>query len=103
MTMKLRLALLAIIIALCLKIPAGHSQEAVDVAKITCNQFLYGQVTDSRTLAAWLRGYYSGTRGKTLVDVTAVQKESQDLMDYCLSHPEIPVMDAMRDIIGANK
>jgi len=101
--MRFQLVLLAVVITVCLGISDGRSQEAVDVAKISCNQFLYGQVTDSRTLTVWLSGYYSGIRGSTLVDVSAVQRESQNLMDYCLSHPDMPVMDAVKNAIGAKK
>jgi HdeA/HdeB family len=63
-------------------ISAGRAQETIDVAKITCDQFLAGRVTDSRTLSIWLSGYYNGTRHNTVVDVSAFQKQSIDVMDY---------------------
>jgi len=41
---------------------------ADDWRKITCYQFLNGQLTDSNTLGIWLNGYVNGARGKTLID-----------------------------------
>ncbi len=46
---------------------AVQAQVTIDVTKITCNQFLASQVTDSRTLGIWLNGYVNGTRGKTMI------------------------------------
>ena len=48
-----------------------QAQVTIDTRKITCNQFLAGQLTDSRTLAIWLNGYVNGARGKTLIDPLA--------------------------------
>ena len=39
---------------------AVQAQVTIDVTKITCNQFLDGQLTDSRTLGIWLNGYANG-------------------------------------------
>jgi hypothetical protein len=84
-------------------ISAGRAQETIDVAKNTCGQFLAGRVTDSRTLSIWLSGYYSGTRHNTVVDVSAFQKQSIDLMDYCISHPDMNLMDAIKNALGAER
>ena len=79
------------------------AQQTIDVAKITCDQFLAGRVTDSRTLSIWLSGYYNGTRHNTVVDVSAFQKHSTDLMDYCISHPDMNLMEAITNALGAKK
>ena len=84
-------------------ISAGRAQQTIDVAKITCDQFLAGRVTDSRTLSIWLSGYYNGTRHNTVVDVSAFQKHSTDLMDYCISHPDMNLMEAIKNALGAKK
>jgi hypothetical protein len=84
-------------------ISVGRAQETIDVAKITCDQFLAGRVTDSRTLSIWLSGYYNGTRHNTVVNVSEFQKHSTDLMDYCISHPDMNLMDAIKNALGADK
>ena len=80
---------------------AARSQESIDVSKITCEQFLAGKVADSRSVSIWLSGYYNGTRKNTVVDVSAFQRGSQDVMDYCISHPSTFLMEAVSSITKA--
>jgi hypothetical protein len=74
------------------------SQETIDVAKITCDQFLAGKISDSRSVSVWLSGYYHGTHNDTVLDVSALQKNSQAVMDYCLSHPSVILMHAVTSL-----
>ena len=85
--MKSSFILLAMLISV-FGISAVRAQETIDVAKITCDQFLAGRVTDSRTLSIWLSGYYNGTRHNTVVDVSAFQKHSTDIMNYIVSRTQ---------------
>jgi acid stress chaperone HdeB len=80
---------------------AVQAQVTVDITKITCNEFLTGQLTDSRSLAIWLNGYVNGVRGKTLIDPLSVGENN--LIDYCVSHIDTPVLDAARNVVGAEK
>lgn len=76
------------------------AQVTIDVAKITCGQFLAGKVSDSRSVTVWLSGYYHGLHNNTLLDVNALQQNSQDVMDYCISHPTVILMDAVTTLLG---
>jgi len=89
--------------ALLLTLIAAQAQETVDVAKITCDQFRAGKITDSRTMSIWLSGYYHGVRNNAVVDVSALQKYSDDLVDYCFSHRNVTIMDAVRNLDAAKK
>jgi acid stress chaperone HdeB len=80
---------------------AVQAQVTIDITKITCYQFLAGQLTDSRTLGIWLNGYAYGARGKTLIDPLSVTESS--LVDYCVSHNNVLVLDAARNVFGADK
>jgi len=80
---------------------AAPAQVTVDIRKITCNEFLAGQLTDSRSLAIWLNGYLNGARGKTLIDPLTVTENH--LIDYCVSHTDMLVLDAARSVLGADK
>jgi hypothetical protein len=44
---------------------AVQAQVTIDITKITCDQFLAGQLTDANTLSKWLSGYVNGERKKT--------------------------------------
>jgi hypothetical protein len=78
--------------------PATHAQETIDAAKITCNQFMFGRIADSRTISLWLIGYYSGMRNNSVIDTAAVQKQAQELVQYCMAHSEMSVMEAAKSV-----
>ena len=78
-----------------------QAQVTIDITKITCNEFLAGQLTDSRSLAIWLNGYVNGTRGKTLID--PLSETHISLAHYCEDHVDALVLDAARRVFGADK
>ena len=80
---------------------AIQAQQTIDVAKITCDQFVMGKVADSRTVLIWLSGFYNGTRNNPLLDVSTLQKNSRDVMDYCFSHREAILMNAVKSLLDA--
>ena len=80
---------------------AVQAQVTIDVEKLTCYQFLAGQVTDLRTLGIWLNGYVNGERGKTHIDPRSEGHIS--LVHYCEDHVDALVLDAARNVYGADK
>jgi len=80
---------------------AVQAQVTIDITKITCDQFLAGQLTDANTLSKWLSGYVNGERHKTLVDPLSLR--ASDLITYCITHTDMPVLDAARNLVGADK
>ena len=83
--------------------PAAHAQQTIDVAKITCNQFMLGNISNSRTITLWLFGYYDGGLKNTVIDVASMQNSSRDLVRYCMDHSDALVMDAAKNILGKAK
>ena len=84
-------------------ISVGRAQDTIDIAKVTCDQFLSGQIYDAQTFSIWLSGYYNGTRHNTVVDVSALKSHSLDVMDYCISHKDMTLMEASQNVLGAKK
>src|SRR6516164_935343 len=58
------------------------------------------QVTDFRTITAWLHGFYSGRRNNTVVDVQAVQRIADKVEEYCRSHRDMALMQAVETTLG---
>jgi hypothetical protein len=77
-----------------------QAQATIDITKITCEQFVAGQLTDANTLSKWLSGYVNGERHKTLVNPLSLR--ASDLITYCITHPAMPVLDAARNVIDAD-
>ena len=100
--MKSSFILLAMLISV-FGISVGRAQDTIDIAKVTCDQFLSGQIYDAQTFSIWLSGYYNGTRHNTVVDVSALKSHSLDVMDYCISHKDMTLMEASQNVLGAKK
>jgi hypothetical protein len=79
------------------------AQETIDVAKITCDQFLSGQPFDSITVSIWLGGYYHGERHDTVIDLNSFKKSSLDMMDYCIERRDMTLMEAIENALGYKK
>ena len=97
--LKLKSLLLGSMFGL-LVVSAAAAQVSIDVSKITCNQFVLDQVTDFRTLTAWLDGFYSGKRNNTVVDVQALGRIADKVEEYCRSHRDMPLMQAVETTLG---
>jgi acid stress chaperone HdeB len=83
---------------------AGHAQVTVDVAKITCGQFLAYSIADPKDIALWLNGYYTGKRGgSTLLDTQALKANYDQIRSYCLVNQDTPVMEAIETLFARGK
>jgi len=64
---------------------------------------MFGDIADSRTISIWLSGYYNGTINNTVVDVTAIKERAREVVRYCMSHPDMILMDAAKSVLGGHK
>jgi HdeA/HdeB family len=81
----------------------AQAQATIDVGKIACNQFMFGNIAESRTISIWLNGFYNGRLNNTIIDVATVQERAQDVVRYCMDHPNLMLMDAAISILSAKK
>jgi acid stress chaperone HdeB len=86
-------------LALC---PA-RAQSTIDVAKITCRQFIFDEIALSKSIAVWLSGYYSGQQHDTVVDLSRMEKNIDKVQDFCRLNLDITVMDAAKKALAASK
>jgi len=85
-------------------ISAAQAQVTVDVAKITCGQFLAYSIADPKDIALWLNGYYTGKRGgSTLLDTQALKANYDQIRGYCLVNQNTPVMQAIETLFAGSK
>src|SRR5689334_17573793 len=62
---------------------AALAQTTIDVAKITCEQYVMFKVTDPRYIGIWLSGYYHAKQGSTVVDVDKLEENAKKVTDFC--------------------
>jgi hypothetical protein len=77
------------------------AQVSLDVAKITCGQYLGYKVANPKNIAIWLNGYYHGKRGDTVIDTQQLDDDSDKIQKYCGENPNTPLMQAIETIIGS--
>jgi hypothetical protein len=82
---------------------AAHAQVTVDVAKMTCGQFATYKIANPKSIAIWLNGYHHGVRGDAVVDTQQLDTDTKKIQDYCISHSDAPLMQAVETILGPSK
>ena len=78
----------------------AEAQVVVDVSKITCDQFATYKIENPENIVIWLDGYYHGTRGDMKVDVQTLSADAKKVEMYCLSKPEVPLLQAVKTVLG---
>lgn len=81
----------------------AQAQTSVDVAKISCRQFIFDDIALSKSIAVWLAGYYAGQQRNTVVDMGRMQQNIDKVQDFCRLNLETPVMDAAKKALGLSK
>ena len=99
--MKLTNIVTALLLALA-AYPA-HAQSTVDVAKISCHQFIFDDIALSKSIAVWLGGYYSGLQHNTVVDLGRMEQNIDKVQDFCRLNLDMPVMDAAKKALAGSK
>jgi acid stress chaperone HdeB len=91
------------LVAIAVSARAGHAQVMLDLSKVTCEQWAGYKITNPQNIALWLSGYYNGKRGNTVIDTQGLAAENQKLRDFCITNPQMPVMQAVERAIGPGK
>jgi HdeA/HdeB family len=96
--MKLRLIYTAF--AVLLFPVTANAQVTIDMAALTCSQYLAMSPSTSRDFSAWMSGWYSYQTRRTFVDVLAHQKNIANYKSWCQYRPQASVMEALQSAIG---
>jgi hypothetical protein len=101
--MKIPSIMLAAVLLL-LAAPAT-AQMTVDVAKITCRQYLFDTTFSPRApmIANWLSGYFNGLKNNTVVDLGAMAKNKDKVEDYCRMNQDVTLVEAAKTALGLPK
>jgi hypothetical protein len=86
------------------QIPAPQAQEILDLAKITCQQFVGEQLqSPSRDVLLLLAGYYNGKRNNTIIEPNAIKTNEDKVYQYCYAHTDMALMEAVKNVLGFDK
>jgi hypothetical protein len=82
-----------------------QAQVVIDVAKITCDQYVRSKIASPDDIGLWLSGYYHSQRGSQTLDLSTLQANAKKLLNYCIveSNSNVPVVTAVEKLIGTGK
>jgi hypothetical protein len=82
--------------------PLAQAQTSIDLAKITCEQYILHQVTDPRNIVIWLSGYYA-KRGDTVIRVQQFEDNAKKVTDFCRANLKVTVMEAFEKVLKPDR
>jgi HdeA/HdeB family len=82
-----------------LAVSVAQAQTTIDIAKISCEQFVLMKVAPPDYIAVWLNGYYNGKRNSTTVDVQQLKDNAQKVKRYCL-YNKGTLMEAVEKVLS---
>jgi acid stress chaperone HdeB len=83
--------------------PTAQAQVSIDMAKVTCEQFILDEIFLPKYIAMWLNGYYNGKRDNTVIDPQALEKNEDTVRDYCYAHRSTPIMQAAEAVLNLKR
>jgi HdeA/HdeB family protein len=101
----MKISSIALAALLLLLAAEARAQMTIDVAKITCRQYLFDKVLSPRApmIANWLSGYINGQKNNTVVDVGAMAKNKDKVEDYCRMNLDMTLVEAAKSALGLPK
>jgi len=78
----------------------AQAQVMLDISKVTCDQWSGYKITNPQNIALWLSGYYNGKRGNTSLDTQGLAADIEKLRDFCITNPQLPVMQAVERLMS---
>jgi len=90
--MKIRIAAFAAAALIVYSLPAAA--EDIDMAKITCKDFLASSDADIGTILVWLEGYYTKENDPPILHVDKMTKDGKAMGGYCATHGEDGIIKA---------
>jgi hypothetical protein len=83
----------------------ARAQMTVDVARITCRQYLFDRTFSPRApmIANWLSGYFNGQKNNTVVDLGAMARNKDKVEDYCRMNQDVTLVEAAKAALGLPK
>ena len=75
---------------------AARAQVTVDVAKITCRQYLTSDAERQEMIAAWMSGYVRASTGQTVFDFQRFANNKRAVRNVCKKNGAVTVMSAIQ-------
>jgi HdeA/HdeB family len=95
----MRLKLLSLIVVISIAPIGAHAQLTIDMANITCKQYLDMPPEQSRNFSSWMSGWFSYQARRTFVDFLVHQQNVAKVKAWCQYRWTSSVMSALKATI----
>jgi acid stress chaperone HdeB len=93
-----KLSVLLAAAALCVALPAKAQQ--LDLATITCKEFVTSEKDTIGLILMWLEGFYTDQDAKPIVDFDKMKTDSGKLGEYCGKNPTHSLITAAEELMA---
>jgi acid stress chaperone HdeB len=85
--------------------PCVQAQVTIDVAKITCEQYLTFKVANPQEISIWLSGYFHGRNGSLTIDTQQLRENFDNLKKACFLRENLkrPFFSVAEELFAKNK
>jgi acid stress chaperone HdeB len=64
----------------------ASAQVVIQMAEITCQQFVEAEPARQVLIGSWVSGYYSATKNLIMFDVNYAARNAEVVLEYCKKH-----------------
>ena len=76
--------------------PVAHAQVTIDMARVTCAEYLALSAANSAVFSAWMSGWFNQKSGYVFVDLNAYARNVANVKSWCASNPTQTVMAGLQ-------
>ena len=80
----------------------AYGQVGIDMASVTCAQYLAMPPGQARVFSAWMSGWANQKAGRTTVYLDAFNKNVETVRQLCAASPNEPVATLLQRVIPKN-
>jgi acid stress chaperone HdeB len=97
-------ALAAIVVGIPLA-SLGRAQDAIDLSKINCEDYVFYKLSNPNAIAHWLSGYYHGKINDPVIHLETLEENAEKVRMFCreTKNYKTPLMQVIELQIGSQK
>lgn len=76
----------------------GKSEGKVDMARITCAEYLAMSPRDDAIFSAWMSGWFNQKKGYVTLDLDVYKRNVSHVKDWCANNPTQSVMASIERV-----
>ena|SRR5258708_4625681 len=72
----------------------------LDLATMSCKQFIESSSDEIKMVLTWMDGWYKGDEDSAIIDTDVFVENAKKFGSYCAAHPTVSVVTAAEKVVG---